>query len=180
MAAIIKSTDQFFFVSHNIGANEAQEWRLAWVDFNDSLLMYPACTLDGQFLFKFYICHPADWQYNAVNQRYWFQFHGWEDITHPSLSTETHLVQPSDTFDDYAQRHNLLSFWKWLNIAHLDIYTRGPFEFAAICGRKTNNRISQDDWVTGTSFGNMLPCSKTPYPLSTFLLILFMLIENPT
>ncbi len=145
-AAIIKSTDQLFFISHNIGANEAREWHLARIAFNDSVLIYPSCTLDGQFLFKFYICHPADWQYNAVNQCYWIQFHGWEDITHPSLSTETHLVRPSDTSDDYAQCHNLLSFQKWLNITHLDTHIHGPFEFATVRSRKMGDRISQDDW----------------------------------
>ena len=92
-AAIIRSDDRLFFVSHNIGANDAREWRLARVAFQDSMSLYPSCTLDGRFLFEFYICHPADWRYNAVNQRYWLQFHGREDILHPSLSTDTHLVK---------------------------------------------------------------------------------------
>ena len=69
-AAIIKSTDCLFFVSHSIGTNDAREWRLARIAFNDSVSIYPSCMLDGHFLFKFYICHPAKWQYNAVNQRY--------------------------------------------------------------------------------------------------------------
>jgi hypothetical protein len=34
--------------------------------------------------------------------------------------------------------------------------------------------------ITGTSFGNILPCSRTPYPPLTFLLIWFMLIKEPT
>jgi hypothetical protein len=91
-AAIIKSMDQLFFVSHSIGANDAWEWRLARLAFSNSVSLYPSCMLDGQFLFEFYICHPADWRYNAVNQRYWLQFHGCEDIAHPSLSTNTHLI----------------------------------------------------------------------------------------
>jgi hypothetical protein len=101
-AAIIKSTNRLFFVSHSIGANDACEWHLAQVAFTDSISVYPLCTLDSRFLFEFYICHPADWHYNAVNQCYWIQYHGWEDITHPTLSTKTHLVSPSDTSDDYA------------------------------------------------------------------------------
>jgi hypothetical protein len=122
--------------------------------------------LDGQFLFKFYICHPADWRYNAVNQRYWIQFHGRKDFTHPSLTTETHLDLPSDTSDDYAQHHNLLSFRKGLNITHLDTYIHGPFEFATVCGRKTRDRISQDDWDIlrkhSSMFQNPLPTFNVP------------------
>ena len=104
------------------------------------------CTLDGWFLFEFYICHPADWRYNAVNQRYWIQFHGHEDIHHPTLSSKTHLIRPSDKSDEFALHHNLLPFRKWLNITHLDTYIHGPFEVATVRGRKTRDRISQDDW----------------------------------
>jgi hypothetical protein len=165
-AAIIKSNDRLFFVSHNIGANDAREWRLARVAFDDSISLYPSCTLDGRFLFEFYICHPADWRYNAVNQRYWIQFHGREDILHPSLSTDTHLVRPSDTSDDYAIRHNLLPFRKWLNITHTDTFIHGPFEFATVRGRKTRDRICQNDWDIlrqhKSMFQNPLPSFDVP------------------
>jgi hypothetical protein len=123
-----------FFVSHSIGANDAQEWHLARVAFHDSVSIYPSCTLDGRFLFEFYICHPANWCYNAVSQRYWIQFHGCEDMRHPSLFTETHLVCPSETSDNHAKRHNLLPFQKWLNITHTDTYIHGPFEFTTVRG----------------------------------------------
>jgi hypothetical protein len=131
-ASIISSTNKLFFVSHSIGANNSSEWRLARIAFNDSVSLYPSYTLDGQFLFEFYICHPSDWRYNAVNQRYWIQFHGREDIMCPNLSTDTHLIRPSETSDDYALHHKLLPFRKWLNITHLDTYIHGPFEFATI------------------------------------------------
>ena len=162
-AAIIRSTDRLFFVSHSIGANDAREWRLARVAFNDSVSIYLSCTLDGRFLFEFYICHPANWRYNAVNQCYWIQFHGCEDILHPSLTTDTHLVRPSDTSDDYAKRHNLLPFWKWLNITHTDTYIHGPFEFAT---RKSRDRICQGDWDVlrqhTTMFQHPLPAFDVP------------------
>jgi len=145
-AAIIKSTDCLFFVSHSIGAKYAREWRLARLAFRDSVSIYPSCTLDGRFLFDFYICHPANWRYNAVNQRYWIQFHGREDILNPSLTKDTHLVHPSDTSDEYAKHHNLLPFRKWLNITHTDTYIHGPFEFASIRGRKSRDLICQEDW----------------------------------
>ncbi len=146
MASIISSTKKLFFVSHSIGANNSHEWHLARIAFNNSVLLNLSCTLDGQFLFEFYICHPSDWHYNAVNQRYWIQFHGCEDIMCPNLSTDTHLICPSETSDDYALRHKLLPFRKWLNITHPDTYIHGPFEFATIQGRKTCDCVSQDDW----------------------------------
>ncbi len=145
-ASIISSTNKLFFVSHSIGANNSREWHLARIAFIDSVLLYPSCTLDSQFLFKFYICHPSDWHYNAVNQGYWIQLHGREDVMCPNLSTDTHIIGPSETSDDYALRHKLLPFQKWLNITHLDTYIHGPFEFATIQGRKTCDRVSQDDW----------------------------------
>ena len=140
-AAIIRSTDCLFFVFHSIGANDARQWRLAWVAFNDSVSIYPSCKLDGRFLFEFYICNPANWRYNAVNQRCWIQFHGREDILHPSLTTDTHLVCPSDTSDDYAKRHHLLPFRKWLNSTHTDTFIHSLFEFATVRGRKSRDCI---------------------------------------
>jgi hypothetical protein len=62
VTTIIQSTDRLFFVSHKIGDNAAREWRLARVAFMDSMLHYPSSTLDGWFLFEFFICHPADWR----------------------------------------------------------------------------------------------------------------------
>ena len=73
MAAIINSADRLFVVSHSIGANTSREWRLVRIAFNNSMALYSSYTSDGRFLFEFYICHPSDWRYNAVNQRYWIQ-----------------------------------------------------------------------------------------------------------
>jgi hypothetical protein len=166
MAAIIRSTDCLFFVSHSIGANGAREWRLARVAFNDSVSICPSCMLDSHFLFEFYICDPANWHYNTVNQRYWIQFHGCEDILHPLLTTNTHLARPSDTSEDYAKHHNLLPFRKWLNITHTDTYIHGPFEFATVRGRKSRDRICQEDWDIlwqhTTMFQNPLPAFDVP------------------
>jgi hypothetical protein len=41
-AAIIKSMDCLFHISHSIGAKDAREWRLAWIAFNDSVSIYPS------------------------------------------------------------------------------------------------------------------------------------------
>ncbi len=92
VAAIVHSTDHLFFVLCKFSDNEAREWRLARVAFLDTMSLYPLCTLDCRFLFEFYICHPADWQYNAINQHYWLQLHSTCDLASACLTTDTHLV----------------------------------------------------------------------------------------
>ncbi len=144
--AIVHSTNCLFFVSCKFGDNDAREWWLARVAFLDLMSLYPLCTLNGRFLFEFYICHPADWRYNAINQRYWLQLHSTRDLVSPCLTTNTHLVQPMDTSDSYVARHKLMPFRKWLNICHLDMYIHGPFEFASVRGRKTRDCVAQPDW----------------------------------
>ena len=36
-----------YFVLHIIGANTSREWRLVRIAFNNSVALYPSCTLDG-------------------------------------------------------------------------------------------------------------------------------------
>jgi hypothetical protein len=91
-AAIIQSLDKLFFVSHSIGSNDAREWRLVRVAFQDSMSLYPLCTQDSRYLFKFYICHPSDWRYNAINQCYWLKYHGLNKVATPNPSTDAHLI----------------------------------------------------------------------------------------
>ncbi len=146
VAAIVRSTDCLFFVSCKFGDNNAQEWRLAWVAFLDLMSLYPLCSLNGRFLFEFYICHPADWRYNTINQHYWLQLHSMRDLASPCSTTDTLLVRPTDTSDSYVTRHKLMPFRKWLNICHLDMYIHGPFEVASIRGCKTRDRVAQPDW----------------------------------
>ncbi len=166
VAAIVHSTDCLFFVSCKFGDNNAREWRLTRVAFLGLMSLYPSCTLNGRFLFEFYICHLADWQYNAINQRYWLQLHSTRDLASPCLTTDTHLVQPMDTSDSYVARHKLMPFRKWLNICHLDTYIHGPFKFASVCGRKTRDRVAQPDWDVlhwnKSMFNNPVPRFDVP------------------
>ena len=92
VAAIVWSTDCLFFISCKFSANDAREWRRARVTFMYSMSLYPLYRLDGRFLFEFYICHPADWRDNAVNQRYWLQLHGLDDLPYPHQAFDTHPV----------------------------------------------------------------------------------------
>ncbi len=160
-AAIIQSTDKLFFVSHSIGLNNARKWRLTRVAFQDSMSLYPLCMQDGRYLFKFYICHPSDWHYNAINQCYWLQYHGLDEVATPTPSTGAHLIQPSDTSDSYTNCHKLMPFRKWLNISHLDTFIHGPFEFVSVRGRKPRDCILQDDWDI---FGRHISMFNNPLP----------------
>jgi hypothetical protein len=146
VAATVQSTDCLFFISCEFGDNNAQEWRLARAAFMDSMSLYPLCTFNGRFLFEFYICHPADWLYNAINQQYWLQLYSISDMAFPHLTTKTHLVGLTDTSDRHTTHHKLMPFRKWLNICHMDTYIYGPFDFASLCGRKIWDCVAQTDW----------------------------------
>jgi hypothetical protein len=138
--------------------------------FQDSMSLYLLCTQDGRYLFEFYICHPSDWHYNAINQRFWLQYHVLNKVATPQPSTDAHLIQPSHTSDSYANCHKLVPFRKWLNISHLDTFIHRPFKFASIRGQKSGNHISQDDWdILGrhtSMFNNILP----NFDVSTYLI----------
>jgi hypothetical protein len=66
---IITSTDKLFFVLHKVGTG-CREWRLVRIALEDSLSLYPACLQDGHFLVKFYVGHPADVHFNAINRQF--------------------------------------------------------------------------------------------------------------
>ncbi len=127
-------------------SKEAREWRLVWVVLQESMFSYPSCLQDGHCLVEFYICHPADSRYNVINQRFWFQYHTISNLQSPLSLTDTHLVCPSESSDNYAAWHKLLPFSKWLNLTHKDTFIHGPFNFTIINGHKTWDRTSQPDW----------------------------------
>ena len=140
--AIIKSSDKLFFISNQIGTNEAREWRLVRIAFQESMSLYPSCLQDGRFLVEFYICHPSDSRFNAINQRLWLQYHTDSELLSPLSTTETHLVRPSHTSVDYANRHKLTAFRKWVNLTHQDTFIHGPFNFSSINSPKAQDCVS--------------------------------------
>jgi hypothetical protein len=144
--SIIQSSDKLFFISHSIGTNDTCKWQLVQVALQESMSLYPSCLQDGRFLVEFYISHPADLQYNAVNTCFWLQYHLVAELKSPPSTTDIHLIRPSDSSEDYAIRHKLLPFCKWVNLTHQDTFIHGPFEFAMVNHQKTCDRISQHDW----------------------------------
>jgi hypothetical protein len=145
VAAIIRSTDRLFFISHAT-SEPHREWRLVRVVFRDSVSLRPSCLQDGRFLVEFFVRHTADGRYNSANQRFWLQYHMPGDIASPLDTTETHLIRPSDTSEQLAARKGLIALRQWVNLTHESVFLHGPFEFASISGRKTRDRVSTDDW----------------------------------
>jgi hypothetical protein len=124
---------------------------------------YPSCLNDGRYDVDFYITHPSDFRYNSINQRFWLQYHSKDNLSGLCLSSNTHLIRPSDTSEAYARHHKLLPFHRFLNLTHTDTYIHGPFNFATVNGRKSRDRLSQQDWDILRSQTNMF---HTPLPPS--------------
>jgi hypothetical protein len=168
VANIINSLDKLFFVSHSLGNPSARQWQLVRVAFADSTLLLPSCLQDSHFLVEFYTLHYSDVRYNATHQRYWLQYHTFSDITTLTSSTLTHLIHPSDMSDAYAAQCKLVPFHRWLNLTHSDTYIHGPFDFVAVNGRKTRDRISQSDWDVLATHSSMFHIPIPQFNLSSY------------
>jgi hypothetical protein len=153
---IISSQDRLFFISHAIRSGDIREWRLVCVAFEATMSLYSSCLVDGRYLVDFYIAHPSDSWYNAINKRFWLQYHSRDNIIGPTSLAHTHYIQPSDTSDSeaYAIRHHLLPYRIYLNLTHTDTFIHGPFDFAVIHGRKSRDCIPQNAWDKLKSTGS--------------------------
>ncbi len=121
--------------------------------------LYPSALQDGCFLVEFYVAHPNDVRFNAINQRFWLKY---RDHAAPTFgSINAHLITPSDTSEDRASRQNLVPVRCWVNLTHNDTYIHGPFDFASVRGQKTRDRICLDDWnvilAKSSMFVNKVP-----------------------
>ncbi len=109
----INSADKLFFIRHKLGMSLIQEWRLFRVAFSSTMSLYRSALQDGRFLVKFYVAHPNNVQFNAINQRFWLQYC---DHAAPTFgSIDAHLITPSDTSEDRASRQNLVPVRCWVN-----------------------------------------------------------------
>ena len=165
---IIKSADKLFFILHKIGGSveDVREWRLIRVAFSATTASYPSCLDDGKYIVDFYVSHPADFRSNAVNKRFWLQYHNQSELLDPCSLSDTHLIRPSDTSEVYASRHKLFPFRRYINLTHLDTYIHGPFDFATIHGRKSCDCVDQAEWGILQShtdmFHNPIPLVEIP------------------
>ncbi len=141
--SIIASTDKLFFLSIPIGSRDTREWRLVRVALEASMSSNSSCFVDGRCFVDYYICHPSNSRYSAINQHYWLRYHHPDDLRNPTTSTDSHLLRLSVTAESYARRHNLLPYRSYINLTHADTYIYGPFNFATIHGRKSRNWVCQ-------------------------------------
>jgi hypothetical protein len=123
-----------------------REWRLICVAFEASTTLSPSCLQDGCFLVEFFTLYYNNIRYNAINQRFWMQYHAASNIATPTPYTVTHPIQPSNTSKAHAKHHGLVPFCRWINHTHSNKFIHRPFDFAVVQGRKTRNLISQANW----------------------------------
>jgi hypothetical protein len=147
--------DRLFFVSHPIGSGDVCEWCLVCVVLEATMSLYSSCLVDGRYLVDFYLSHPNDYHYNAVNNRFWIQYHSQDNIFGPTSLAHTHFIWPSHTSEAYTIQHNLLPFQKYLNLTHTITFIHGAFDFATIHGRKSRDKIPQSAWDILKSHSDM-------------------------
>ncbi len=102
---IILSSDKLFFICHSIGGSH-QEWHLVSVAFQDSVALYLPCLQDGRFLVDFYMAHPSEICYNAINQHFWLQYCKQTPAVFGTI--DAHLITLSNTSKDRAKQHHLV------------------------------------------------------------------------
>ena len=106
-ALLMQSKDPLFFIARDIPGTSVREWQLVQVAYNDSMVVHPNCLLDGKFLVDFYIQHPDDSKYNAVNQRYWMEYHTMSSLYRADHTSLYHLVKPTSESQQYAHSKGL-------------------------------------------------------------------------
>ena len=144
MAAIIGSNDKLFFIRYKIPSLSRTEWRLIQVDLSSSITKNPSALTNGRILATFYMSHPNDSSFNAPNRRFWKEYH--YDNSRNILSHRFHLIKPTKDEQQYCSEAGLQAYQEWINIHDSEIFLLGPFDFAQIQGRQSNDRISIDIW----------------------------------
>jgi hypothetical protein len=164
---IIDRVDELFFISRKIGT-KSREWRLVRVALHATTASYPSCFDDGKYIVDFYTSHPSDSRLNAVNQRYWLCYHSRSDLMGLCSPSDMHLIRPTDTSEEYASRHNLLTFRQYVNLTHSDTFIHGPFDFAILGGRKSRDRVGNGDWRILHSKLSMFENLVPPEDITTY------------
>ena len=165
-ASIVASTDKLFFIAHRVPGADMTEWALVRVDLQRSIRAHPSALQDGRFLVDFFTCHPADKRYNAINQRYWLEYHPSLEVADPHRNRCAHLIRPSAESASYADAEGLKPFRQWVRLTNADTYITGPFDFAIVNGRKSRDRIGAEHWKKlgehNHLFVNETPCLDLP------------------
>ena len=160
-AQLLQSRDCLFFIAHVVPGTSTREWQLIRIAYSDTMAVHPECLHDGKFLVDFYILHHEDKAYDAPNQRYWLEYHKYDDLNRADHATAYHLVKPSPESEQWARRHGLYPYRQWCYVAHDDVYIHGPFDFALNARGASRDRVSQSDWEKLSSAQHMY-CNEAP------------------
>ena len=112
-ASIVASQHRPFFISYRLPGGITFEWSLVRVALSKTLSCHPSAFQDGRFLVDFYIVHPGNQFFNAVNQRYWLEYHTCNEATSNAHQHTDHLLRPLDEAGQIASTKNLRPFWQW-------------------------------------------------------------------
>ena len=168
LAAMLVAKDKLFFISISIGTNNVREWRLVRLNFELSVSHSLSCLETGHFMCEFYRCHPADWRFNAINQRFWLQYFKDADLLHSDQVADNHLIKPSDSSAAYALKNHLVIARKFVHLLHQDTFIHGPFDFATVHNRKTRDRIGQEDWQALANHSHMFQNPVPSFDVPTY------------
>ena len=80
----------------------------------------------------------------------------------------THLIRPSDTSETLAARKGLIAFRQWANLTHEATFLHGPFDFATLNGRKSRDRVSNDNWNILASLSSQYDNPPPTFDLPTY------------
>ena len=67
-AYLLHSHDQLFFIDHRVSYTSVYEWQLFQIAYEDTMEFHPNCLQDRMFLVAFFIMHPEENDYYAINQ----------------------------------------------------------------------------------------------------------------
>ncbi len=160
---IIASKDKLFFILHKVGTS-CWEWRLVRVALKDSLSLYRACLQDGRCLVRFYIGHPDNVHFNAINQQFLLKYCNCNALMFGTM--DAHLITPLDSSENQALCNHLVPVCTWINLTHGNAFIYGPFDCATVWNCKTRDRIDQQAWdalaLRHSMFQNWLPWFDLP------------------
>jgi hypothetical protein len=106
--------------------------------------LHPSCLQDGKFLVQFHIQHFNDDSVNLTDQKFWLEYHSIANSK--TLRSQYHLIPPSSVSSEVAKARNLVPYREWVYLSQADNLLHGPFNFATLHNRKTQDRVANTDW----------------------------------
>jgi hypothetical protein len=81
---------------------------------------------------------------------------------------DTHLITPLDKSEKRALHQHLVPVHCWVNVTRRVTFIHGPFDFATVRGRKTQDRVDQYAWNALSSKLSMFVNKVPRFDLPTY------------